>query len=344
MRAARLHSYSQQFEDPLSIEAVDDPAIEDPNDVIVRVEAAGWCQTDNHIVEGHLDAQTTLPLTLGHENAGVVEEVGDDVTLVSPGDTVLCHPQLTCGKCLACRSGEDMHCEQGKFLGISVDGGFAEYVRTTERSVVPSSSDPVDIAPHADAGISAYSAAKQVNEEIGPGDTVAVVGLGGLGHIGIQALKAISPATTIGIDLKQEALDIVDGSGANHTINASEEDVSARLTELTDGTGVTAIVDFVGSAETLDLGTTALAPTGSVHVVGTGGDLTVNTSVLAIDELSYHGHFVGSYTELRELLSLVDDGLIDAHTTEYDLERINEVGTKLKEGEVLGRAILTPTT
>ncbi|MFC6726666.1 alcohol dehydrogenase catalytic domain-containing protein, partial [Halobium palmae] len=139
MRAARLHEYTDDMSDALRLDDVDRPSLDRPDGVLVEVAGAGWCQTDNHIVEGmwtdYVDQE--LPMTLGHESAGVVREIGDDVTLVSEGDAVICHPHVTCGVCRACRQGEDMHCENAEFPGLSRDGGFAEYLATAERSVVP---------------------------------------------------------------------------------------------------------------------------------------------------------------------------------------------------------------
>ena len=172
MRAARLHEYTHDMSNGLTIEEVDRPQPEGSRDVVVEVDGAGWCQTDNHIIEGQWAdyVPQTLPMTLGHENAGTVVEVGDEVTLVSEGDQVICHPVQTCGTCRACRQGETMYCENDSFNGLTTDGGFAEELLTGERSVIllPDDVDPADIAPHADAGITAYHAAKKAVDELNP--------------------------------------------------------------------------------------------------------------------------------------------------------------------------------
>jgi NAD+-dependent secondary alcohol dehydrogenase Adh1 len=142
MKAARLHRYDESIPlDSLTVEEIDEPKIESPHDVIVRVGAAGLCRTDIHVVEGQWAPiqdpnGTLLPYVLGHENAGWVEEVGPGVTNVSVGNTVICHPLMTCGLCRACRAGDDMHCENGEFPGISRDGGFADLLKTNARAVV----------------------------------------------------------------------------------------------------------------------------------------------------------------------------------------------------------------
>ena len=142
MKAARLHRYDESIPtDSLKVEEIDEPKIQNPLDVIVRVGAAGLCRTDIHVVEGQWapiqdPVGNLLPYVLGHENSGWIEEVGSAVTNVQPGDTVICHPLMTCGLCHYCRAGRDMQCENGAFPGISQDGGFAQLLRTSARSVV----------------------------------------------------------------------------------------------------------------------------------------------------------------------------------------------------------------
>ncbi|MCS7352113.1 MAG: alcohol dehydrogenase catalytic domain-containing protein, partial [Anaerolineae bacterium] len=188
MKAARLYEYDPHLKVQLRIEDVPEPRITAPNEVIVRVGAAGLCRTDLHIIEGVwrsiLDPDgKLLPYIPGHENAGWVEEVGSAVTSVKPGDAVICHPLRTCGVCLACRQGEDMYCERGVFPGLNADGGFAEYLLTNERALVklPEGVVPADVAPLADAGLTAYRAAKRAAKLLPPGTFCVISGVGGLG-------------------------------------------------------------------------------------------------------------------------------------------------------------------
>ena len=233
MQAARLHRYTDDMSEALSIDEVDRPEATGPTDVVVDVEGAGWCQTDNHIIEGMWTdyAPQDLPMTLGHENAGLVADVGEDVTLVAEGDPVICHPVQTCGTCRPCRLGEDMYCENSAFNGLTTDGGFAEYLHTTERAVIPlpDGVDPTDIAPHADAGITAYHAAKKAVAELNPGDYVVVIGIGGLGHIGLQCVDAMSAARTVAVDVKDSALGLAEELGADHTVDPTETDLVGRV-------------------------------------------------------------------------------------------------------------------
>jgi NAD+-dependent secondary alcohol dehydrogenase Adh1 len=195
MRAARLHSYD---DGRLRLDEVAEPEVEGYHDVVVRIGGAGLCRTDLHIVEGMMKDlfRPELPYTLGHENAGWVAAVGDAVTNVAEGDAVIAHPFLSCGVCPACRRGEDMYCGKGGFPGVTMDGGFAGYLRTSDRACLKlaEGTDPESVAAHADAGITAYRAAKKAAAQLPPGSRCAVVGVGGLGHIAVQILKALSPA------------------------------------------------------------------------------------------------------------------------------------------------------
>jgi len=346
MQAARLHAYTEDMSEALSIDEVDRPEPTAPNDVIVEVEGAGWCQTDNHIIEGMWTEYVPqdLPMTLGHENAGVVSEVGEEVTLVSEGDPVICHPVQTCGTCRPCRLGEDMYCENSAFNGLTTDGGFAEYLRTSERAVIPlpEGVDPTDIAPHADAGITAYHAAKKAVHQLNPGDYVVVVGIGGLGHIGLQCVEAMSAAQTVAVDVKDSALSLAEDLGADHTVNPSETDLAEEVAALTDETGAQQVLDFVGADETTAYAPDIVAQGGDHYVVGYGGHVHEPAQALVNGEFSFRGTLVGRYAELQELVALVDQGDVRLHTSRYDLEDINAVAEKLEHGEIEGRAVITP--
>src|ERR1700693_1249047 len=214
MQAVRLHHYEER---PV-VEEVTEPKITGPLDVIVRIGGAGLCRTDLHIIEGQWAEITgiTLPYTLGHENAGWVHEIGSAVSNVAVGDTVIVHPLITCGLCRACRAGNDMHCINSAFPGISVDGGMANFLKTSARAVVKlnPSLQPKDIAALADAGLTAYHAVKKTIPLLYPGTKAVVIGAGGLGHIGIQCLKALTPTEIIVVDRSPAALDLTRSWGA----------------------------------------------------------------------------------------------------------------------------------
>src|SRR5438128_4661476 len=200
MKAVRLHHYEEQPK----IDQVQEPKITGPLDVIVRIGGAGVCRTDLHIIEGQWAEKSgvALPYTLGHENAGWVEAVGSAVSNVAVGDAVILHPLVTCGLCRACRDGDDVHCTSSSFPGIDTDGGYAEYLKTTARSTIKldDSLQPADVAALADAGLTAYHAVAKAARTLRPGDKALVIGAGGLGHIGVQVLRALSSAEMIVVD------------------------------------------------------------------------------------------------------------------------------------------------
>jgi propanol-preferring alcohol dehydrogenase len=289
-------------------------------------------------------ADQDLPLTLGHENAGTVVETGEEVDVVSEGDPVICHPVQTCGTCRPCRLGETMYCENQSFNGLTTDGGFADYMLTSERSVIslPDGVEPIDIAPHADAGITAYHAVKKAVAELNPGDHTVVIGIGGLGHIGVQCLDAMSAATITAVDLKDSALDLAEQFGADHSVNPGDDDVREFVDSVTDGTGAAQVLDFVGADVTTEYAPDITAADGDHHIIGYGGHIHEPAQTLVNGEFSFVGNIVGRFSELQELVALVERGDVELHTTRYDLADVNTVAEKLEHGEIEGRAVITP--
>jgi NAD+-dependent secondary alcohol dehydrogenase Adh1 len=341
VKAARLHEYHE----PLHVEEVPEPRITDPHDVIVRVGGAGLCRTDLHIQEGQWAEKSgvTLPYTLGHENSGWVHEAGSAVANVEVGDTVMVHPLVTCGLCRACRAGDDVHCANSTFPGISSDGGFADLLKTTARAVVklPPTLDPKDIAALADAGLTAYHAVKKAVPLLYPGTRAVVIGAGGLGHIGIQCLSALTPAEIIVVDPSEQALALAGELGADRTVQANGNHVDTVL-ELTDGRGAEAVIDFVGEHGTTRDGVAMLQDAGSFFVVGYGENVNVPTIDIISREISFIGNLVGSYNDLDELMTLTAQGKVSLHTTTYPLDAVNDAMAELDQGRLHGRGILVP--
>src|SRR6478609_1782699 len=241
MKAVRVVGYHEN----LKIDDIPEPQATGPFDVVVRIGAAGVCRTDLHILEGQWAEKTQLqlPYTIGHENAGWVHAIGSAVTNVAEGDKVILHPLITCGLCRACRSGDDVHCEASAFPGIDTNGGYADYLKTSARSVVKidDSLEPSDVAALADAGLTAYHAAAKAARRLTPRDKCVIIGAGGLGHIGIQVLKALTPAELIVVDRNAEALKLAESIGADHGVLADGSQVEQVL-ELTGGNGAEAVV------------------------------------------------------------------------------------------------------
>jgi NAD+-dependent secondary alcohol dehydrogenase Adh1 len=339
MIAARLHKYHEA----LKVEELDEPEITGPHDVIVRIGGAGLCRTDLHIQEGQWAEKSgvELPYTLGHENAGWVHAVGSAVDSVAIGDTVILHPLVTCGLCRACRAGDDVHCENNLFPGISVDGGFATFIKTTARSVVKldPTLHPKDIAALADAGLTAYHAVKKAASILYPGTRAVVIGAGGLGHIGIQVLRALTPAEIIVVDPSEQARALAGEIGADATVGTNGHHVDAVL-EMTDGHGAEAVIDFVGEGGAIADGVAMLRNAGSYYVIGYGGKLDVPTIDVISREINFIGNLVGSYNDLAELMTLTAQGKVTLHTSTYPLEAVNDAMADLDQGRLKGRGIL----
>jgi NAD+-dependent secondary alcohol dehydrogenase Adh1 len=347
MKAARLYEYDPAMNVELKLETLPEPAITQPGEVIVRVGAAGLCRTDLHIIEGvWKDIQdpdrTLLPYILGHENAGWVEEVGPGVTSVKVGDAVICHPLRTCGVCPGCRRGEDMYCERGKFPGLNCDGGFADYLLTNERALIKLNPNvaPVDVAPLADAGITAYRAAKKAARKLTPGQYCVVLGVGGLGHIALQSLHELCGARTIAVDRSEAARALARELGAHHVLDGGEQ-VVEEVKELTRG-GAHAVLDFVGELGAEQVSWQMLRPGGTHYVIGYGGELRVPTVHMIINEIAIEGSLVGNYLELVELMELNAEGRVRLHAQRYRLDEINRALDDFKHRRIVGRAVIVP--
>jgi NAD+-dependent secondary alcohol dehydrogenase Adh1 len=341
MKAVRLHAFHQQ---PV-VDDVPEPKIAGPLDVIVKVGGAGVCRTDLHIIEGQWDAAmgTPLPYVLGHENAGWVHEIGSAVTSLAVGDTVILHPTPTCGLCRACRAGQDMHCASSTFPGLSTDGGMAEYLLTSARACVKldPSTRPEDVAALADAGITAYHAVRKAIPLLYPGTTCVVIGAGGLGHIGIQCLAALTATKIIVVDRNPDALKLAEQLGAHHTVVADGGQVQAVM-DLTGGAGAEVVLDFVAEQGAEHDGWAMTGRAGSYYVIGYGGTLQVPTLDIISTERNIIGNIVGSYNELAELMVLAQTGKVTLHTRTYPLDQAVEAVADLDAGRVRGRAILVP--
>ena len=342
MKAARLHAYQE----PLKLDEIDEPKITGPLDVIVRMGAAGLCRTDLHIQEGQWaeKSQVALPYTPGHENAGWVHEVGSGVTNVAVGDTVIVHPFIACGLCSPCRRGDDMHCLSGSFPGINRDGGFAQFLQTSARSVVKLAPglEPKDIAALADAGLTAIHAVKKAVPVLDPGTYAVVIGAGGLGHIGIQCLKAMTSAEIIVIDPSEKALALAGELGADHTVKVEGSKHVDTVREMTDGLGAEAIIDFVGEKGAIEDGIAMVRDGGFYYVIGYGENINIPTIDVISREISFIGNLVGTYTDLEELMTLTAQGQVTLHTSTYPLDAINDAMADLDGGRLQGRGILIP--
>ena len=342
MKAVRLHEYHQH---PV-VEEVPEPTVKDPFDVVVKVGGAGVCRTDLHIIEGQwADAMgVSLPYTIGHENAGWVHEVGSAVTNVAVGDTVILHPQPSCGLCRACRGGRDMQCENAFFPGLSDnDGGMAELLLTSARACVKldPATQPKDVAALADAGITAYHAVRKAIPLLLPRH-----------HLRRDRRRRPRPhrhpvperpdrrrrdrgrPQPRRPQARRRARGTAHGGGRRVHVDA--------VKDLTDGAGADVVLDFVAEEGAENEGFAMTRPAGSYFVIGYGGTLVIPTLDVISTERNIIGNIVGTYNDLVELMVLAEAGKVTLHTKTYPLDAAPDALNDLDAGKVRGRAILVP--
>ncbi|HJR61435.1 MAG TPA: NAD(P)-dependent alcohol dehydrogenase [Vicinamibacterales bacterium] len=342
MRAARLHEYGK----PLIIDEVPRPT-PGPGQVVIRVEGAGFCHSDLHIISGEIQVLPRMPLTLGHENAGTVAAIGGGVTAVKEGDRVAVYGGWGDGFCDYCIAGEENLCPTMQWVGLSQhEGGYAEYLLVPhERYLVPLKTlEPKVAAPLTDAALTPYRAITRALPAIRPDYPVLVIGCGALGQFGVKILRLLTGADIIAVDLDDRKLKTAQEAGATHLINGRDPDVSARIMELARGVGVSAAFDFVGTDSTLKQALASARPAGQVVQIGlAGGTAHLKALESAKPEVSLSVSWWGNTRELREVLSLAESGRLTSIPLEFwPLDKINEVYGRVKQGEVSGRAVITP--
>lgn len=320
------------------------------DEVLVRVAGAGLCHSDLHMLHAPIDRP---PFTLGHETSGWVDAVGAEVDGFAAGDPVLVYLVWACGECRSCLEGRDNSCERvgGRLAmppcpGIGPDGGMAEYIVSKARYLEPLGTlDPVLAGPLADAALTSHHAIAGATYRLGAGTTAVVIGLGGLGHVGLQILKAISSTRVIAVDVQQSKLDLAAHHGADHTLLA-DDTTAATIVELTDGYGADAVFDFTGVQATVDLGLSCIAPDGALRFVGLGGGSFTYGALPWTAPVPWgvdlRKSYAGTRADQRAVLDLAAAGKITLETKLYDLEDGLSAFDDLEAGRLLGRAILVP--
>ncbi len=347
MKAARLYQFNESLDNPpwLVYEDVPDPVIEKPTNIIVRIGGAGICRTDLQLIKRcwRDQLQIELPLILGHENAGWVEEIGSAVKSFHVGDPVIIHPMGTRDDAYPASERRSRKREQVYYPGFNCDGGFAEYMLTEERMLLclPGHLSPKDAAPLACAGLTAYHAVRLASIRLTPGSYVLLIGAGGLGHVAIQLLRALSAAEIIVVDKSALALDLSRTVGAHYTFIADDR-YTEKILALTRGLGVEAVIDFVGKDSTVKQGISITRKGGYYYLVGCDGQLTISTLEMILSEKTIVGILGGTFSELRELLTMIDRGLVALTINEYPLSRANEALRDLNDGRSSGRSVLIP--
>lgn len=321
-----------------------------PGEVLVRVGGAGACHSDLHLLHDFDEGMLpwSPPFTLGHENAGWVEGVGPGVTGVEVGEAVAVHGPWGCGRCHRCLQGMENYCERageivGAGGGLGLDGGMAPYllVPSARHLVSIGDLDPVLAAPLTDAGLTPYHAVARSLHLLGPGSTAVVVGAGGLGHMAVQILSALTPATIVAVDTRTEALDLAKRVGAHVGVRPGP-DAATEILEASRGRGADVVIDVVGADETLALGAQVTRSLGHLTLVGiAGGSLPFSFFATAY-EVSLATTYWGSLPELVEVIELARSGAIRPQVTTFGLDEAATVYERLAAGEIEGRAVVVP--
>lgn len=321
-----------------------------PGEVLLKVAGAGACHSDVAIFQdftaGAPGAQKPA-FVLGHENSGWIEELGPGVKGLKKGDAYLVYGPVGCQRCRACSRGQDTYCENAAtmpYMGIGLgrDGGMAEYLRVPARNLVPlGDADPVAAAPLSDAGLTPYHAIKLALPHLNAGGTFAlVIGLGGLGLIGVQILKALTGATIIATDMKPEAMAEAEKLGAI-TVPGGEGQVE-RIRDLTGGKGVNAAFDFVGVKATVNTAMASMARQGRCTIVGIAGGVYEWSFFNAPYEVELTSTYWGTIEELHEVVDMFRAGQITPMITRYSLDDALGAYRALVDGNLTGRAVVVP--
>lgn len=333
-RAAVVHSFNQ----PLVLEEVIAQPLE-PGQLRVRVEACGLCHTDIHAAHGDWPVKPDPPFVPGHEGIGIVVELGAGVTEVTLGQRVAM-PWLgyACGMCEYCVSGWETLCESQQNMGYSINGGFAEYATAYARYVVPlpAGLNPIDAAPLTCAGVTTYKAVKVAGTR--PSDLVAVVGVGGLGHLAIQ-YAALAGGTVVAVDLLDEKLELARELGATYTVNASKDDAAAVIQHL--GGADQAIVLAV-SPTAFEQAFKSLKRGGTLVCVGLPADNEMKLPIFetVLGGIKVVGSIVGTRADLREVFDLHCAGRTRVTSECIPISQVNEAIADVEAGKVQARVVL----
>lgn len=323
-----------------------------PGQILLKITAAGVCHSDEFIMSLPEEVFTEMgwrtPMTLGHEGAGIVAELGTGVTEFAVGDSVVVYGPWGCGVCTYCVVGKEMLCPHAAQLGIQAPGlGFpgamADYmIVDSARHLIPLGDlDPVASVSLTDAGLTPYHAIKRSLHKLVPGATAVVIGVGGLGHMAIQILRAISPATVVALDVSEDKLRLATEMGAHHTFVSSAESV-ASVRALAGGVGAEAVFDFVGNDATAALAGQLVGPEAEISIVGVGGgSLPVGFGIGPWD-VAVRSPYWGSRPELIEVLELARSGRIRVEHEVFSLDEGPLAYERLHAGSLRGRAVLVP--
>lgn len=343
-----------EFGQPLVEMDVDTPE-PSGDEVVLKVSACGVCHSDVHIWEGYFDlgdgrkADLTvgrdLPLMLGHEVAGEVVAVGENVTDVKVGDKRVVFPWIGCGDCDICASGEEHLCPRSPAIGVYRNGGYAENVLVPNSRYLFDYGDvPAEVAcTYACSGVTAFSALKKAKAAADRGGHLMIIGAGGVGLNALALAKEVTDAKVTVADIDEAKLDQAKALGADNVVNSSEKDAPKQVKGMTNG-GPAAIIDFVGAPASTGFAMRAMGRAGTIVIVGLiGGSMPLSIPVLPLTAATLTGSYVGSLAEFGELMALARAGKVPAIPVEArPLSAAQQSIDDLREGRIVGRAVLTP--
>jgi alcohol dehydrogenase, propanol-preferring len=351
MKAARIVKVNE----PLQVQELQTPKPKG-SQILVKVQASGVCHSDVHVWEGYYEGiggqplKTTdrgvkYPLTPGHEIAGIVDNLGEQVEGFSKNEKVLIYPWIGEGRCPACKIGQENLCDKPRSLGIYGDGGYAEYVLVPNSKYLVKIGDDMDTdtsAPLSCAGLTAYGAVKNAN--LKPDDNVVIVGTGGLGLMAIQLAKAVTGARIIAMDIDDKKLEVAKKEGADIIVNSKKEDPTKATMELTDKLGADAVIDFVNATKTVEAEMQFLRRRARLVLVGLfGGELRLSLVAMPTRAYKLIGSYTGSLQDMVELVSLAKRGVVKpVISNRFRLSQATEALTMLKKGKIVGRGVINP--
>jgi alcohol dehydrogenase, propanol-preferring len=346
MRALQISTWHHEAE----LVEVDEP-LPGSGQIVVKIGAAGACHSDLHFMHGTGDTVPfSLPFTLGHENAGWVHAVGDGVNSVELGQPVAVYGAWGCRSCPRCSVGMENYCETpmatlgGAGGGLGRNGGMADYMLVPDQRYLlplPDGLTPVQAAPLTDAGLTPYHAVRRSLPKLGPGSTAAVIGIGGLGHLAVQILKATTPAKVIALDSRSDAVALALSLGADMAFEVGDTTVS-DVKDASGNRGADLVLDCVGSDATIALAASCTRSLGDLTVIGVAGGSLPFSFMNPAFEVSVQSVYWGSRSELADVLELASRRLIHARINTFPLDRALDAYRALAAGEIVGRAVVIP--
>jgi len=324
-------------------------------EVLLETLATGVCHSDLHLWEGYYgdgdarsyvrDRGVRLPITMGHEIVGRVVAAGPDAAGVAPGDVRLVYPWIGCGTCRHCRADRSNSCSAMRSLGFLANGGYADHVLVPDARYLldVGTLHPEEAASYACAGLTAYSALRKALP-LDADEDLVMIGAGGVGLMAAQIVRAMTDARVTFVDLDPRKLDAAREFGDFDVLDGSRTDVREALLARTEGRGVAAVIDFVGSTQTASMGQALLAKNGTLIIVGLfGGEMRVPTHFFPLRNATIRGSYTGSLEELRELLTLVrEHGVRPLPVACHPVDAVPHILEEMRQGRVIGRAVVVP--